>query len=244
MRRLLPAVFAAAALLAGCTKDEPDLAVGTITATPVNPQPGDTITITLPVTNRGATGAGGSTWSVNRDSVHGFATGTLPALDQGASATISFPVTETDAGSHTYQVIANVGNDFSEEDFGNNSASVVVTFALPIDLQAAPLTVDPVAPTTATPITITSLLTNAASAPGTATAVVWRVQRDGVDNYTSGIIPTLAPGAAIAVPFTVPLETVGTHTYIFTIDPDGRSTDTDRSSNVQTITVTVAAVSG
>ncbi len=244
MRRLLFAAFAVVVVLAGCSKDEADLAVGVVTVVPKNPQPGNTVTVTLPVRNDGAADAEGCSWTVNRDGVRGFANGTLPALGQGASGTVSFPVTESDAGSHTYLIIVNSDNVFSESNLGNNSTTVLLTYSLPIDLQLAALTFAPAAPTTITPITLTAAVTNAASAPGTAANIRWRIRRDGIDSYAAGVVPTLAPGATDTISVALPLQTAGSHTYELTIDPDGFSTDTDLTNNVQTLTVVVAPISG
>ena len=229
-------------LLAGCNnKKQADIETVGITGTPVNPTPGTTVTVTVTVKNTGNKNAGSFAWAVNRDDVYGFAGGTIASLSKGETTTLSFPVTETVAGSHSYKVIVNSDNGVSEYDYGNNSDTIGINFALPFDLQVDPLTVVPAAPTTLDTIAITAHVTNAASAAGSAINAIWRVQRDGVDGFASGIVPTLAPGASADVPFSVPFETAGAHTYVFTIDPDGVSTDSDASNNSQSTTVTVIA---
>lgn len=242
--RILLTCLAVVCFLVGCTKDFPDLATGAITATPINPQPGTTVSISLTVTNFGDAGAGPCTWSVNRDGVQGFTGGDLPGLAHAQSTTITFPVTEIEASTHTYQVIVNYNNAVDESNYADNSAVILVTWALPIDLQAAPLTLTPTTPTSGLPLTLNTTVTNAATAPGTATNVTWSVTRDGIPKYAVGVIPTLAPGSSIAVPATLPTETAGPHTYDFIIDPDLKSTDSDRTNNTQSITVTVAPISG
>jgi len=228
----------------GCTKEKPDLATSAAAAVPLNPLPGASVTITVLVTNVGDDGSAGCAWTVNRDGVPGLTGGSLSALAPGASEPLTFSVTETEASTHVYQFIANVDNAADESSFGNNSATVTVTWALPIDLQAAPLTVDPSAPSILTPITLMTLVTNAATAPGTATGVTWSVTIDGVAKSAVGVVPTLAPGASIAVPMALPIQSVGPHTFDVIIDPDGKSTDSDRSNNTQSISVIVAPVSG
>lgn len=243
MRNLLTC-FALVCVLVGCTKDFPNLVTRSITATPINPQPGTTVSISVTVINTGDSGAGPCTWSVNRDGIHGFAGGDIPALASAESYTITFPVTETEVTTHNYQVIANANNAVDESSYADNASSILVIWTLPIELQAGPLTLDPTTPINGLPLTLNTTVTNAASAPGTATGVTWSVTRDGIPKYAVGVIPTLAPGASIVVPATLPSQTVGPHTYDFIIDPDGRSTDSDRSNNTQSITVTVAPISG
>ena len=243
MRNLLTCL-AVVCFLAGCKRELADLSTSAIAATPINPQPGATVSISMQVTNFGESGAGPSTWSVNRDGVQGFAGGDLPALSSGQSTTIVFPVTEVAAASRVYQVIVNANNAIEEANYADNSASIRVTWALPIDLQAGPLTSTPTAPSAGLPVTLTTTVTNAVTAPGTATGVSWSVTRDGIVKYVTGVIPTLAPGASIAVPVTLPVENAGTHNYDFIIDPDGTSTDSDRINNIQSITLTVTPISG
>ena len=243
MRQLLTCL-AVLCVLAGCKKDFPDLATSSITATPINPLPGATVSVSVKVTNFGGESASPCTWSVTRDGVFNFTGGTVPGLAPSESTTIAFPVTETEAATHTYQIIVNANNVVDESNYADNSATIRVTWALSIDLQAAPLTLSPVAPTSALPVTLNATVTNAATAPGTAAGVTWSVTRDGIPKYAVGVIPNLAPGASIAVPATLPAQTVGPHTYDFIIDPDGRSTDSDRSNNIQSITVTVTPIGG
>lgn len=234
---LLPAL-----LLGGCNnKKQADIETIAITGTPVNPTPGATVTVTVTVKNTGNKKAGRFAWTVNRDDAYGFAGGVIGSLSAGASTTLSFPVTEAAAGGHSYKVIVNSDNGVSESDYSNNSDTIGITFALPFDLQVDPLTVAPGAPTTLDTVIVTAHVVNSASSAGSATGAVWRVQRDGVDRFASGTVPTLAPGASADVAFSVPFETAGTHTYVFTIDPDGVSTDTDASNNSRSTTITVAA---
>lgn len=235
-------ILVPALLLGGCKeKKQADLETTGITGLPVNPTPGGTVTVTVTVRNIGDKKAGSFAWTVNRDSSFGFAGGTIASLGAGKSTALSFPVTEAEAGGHTYRVIVNSDNAVEESDYGNNDTTIGITFALPFDLQVDPLTVAPATPTTLDTITITAHVTNAASAEGSASGAVWRVQRDGVDRFASGTVPTLAPGASADVPFTVPFETAGSHTYVFTIDPDGVSTDSDAGNNSRSTTVTVVA---
>lgn len=243
LRHVIVASFLVPALLlAGCNeKKQADLEATAITGLPVNPIPGDTVMVSVTVTNSGDKKAERFAWTVNRDTSYGFAGGSIDSLGAGKSKTFSFPVTEAEAGGHTYRIIVNSDNAVDESDYGNNDTTIGIAFALPFDLQVDPLTVAPVAPTTLDTITVTAQVTNSATAEGSASGAVWRVMRDGVDSFASGIVPTLAPGAAADVAFTVPFETAGSHTYVFTIDPDGVSTDTDASNNSQSTTVTVVA---
>lgn len=52
MRNLLTCL-AVVCILAGCKREFADLSTGTIAATPINPQPGATVSISMRVTNFG-----------------------------------------------------------------------------------------------------------------------------------------------------------------------------------------------
>jgi subtilase family serine protease len=238
-------ILTVAMVVSGCSKEVADLTITSFTATPANSLPGTPVTLVAVVKNQGDTDAGGCAWSVNEltsGSATNFATasGTIPALAQGGSTTISFMITRTTAVAHTYQFIANSDNSAQESDYGNDSRSTLVTWSLPFDLQLAPLTLSPAAPTILQTLTLTASVTNAAASPGTAHNVTWSVTRDGVANYVTGVLSDIAPGGVLSVPVTLPPETVaGDHTYQFIIDPNTTSTDSNASNNTRSITITV-----
>ncbi len=252
MRYFLFAVLTVVTSLffSGCAKNHADLAAISLTALPINPVPGTQVTFLATFANYGNDDAGACTWTVNELTVNGATvfgavSGSLPALAQGASTTVSFTITQATAVAHSYQIIANSDNVVDESTYKNNSVALAMTWALPFDLQVAPLTVLPASPMVLQPMTLTASVTNAAGSPGTATGVTWSVTRDGVVNYVTGILPVAAPGAVLSVPVSLPAEAVsGVHTYQFIIDPGLKSTDTDITNNSQSIIVTVLPLAG
>lgn len=236
--------------LTGCAKSQADLAGISLTALPINPLPGTQVTFAATFANTGDSDAPACRWTVNEltlksATAFGVVSGSLPALAQGASATVSFTITQDTAVAHTYQVIANSDNVVDESSYKNNTVALAVTWALPFDLQVAPLTVEPAGPRVLQPIILTASITNAAGSPGKASGVTWSVTRDTVANYMTGVLADIEPGAVLSVPVTLPAEAVsGDHIYQFIIDPGLKSTDSDLTNNSQSITVTILPLAG
>ena len=242
--------LATSLFLTSCAKHHADLAALSLSGLPINPVPGSTVNFVATIANYGDADAPACTWTVNELTANGatvfsVVSGSVPALAHGASTTVSFIITQTTAVAHTYQIIVNSDNTVDESTYKNNSVALAVTWALPFDLQLAPLTVAPASPVALQAFTLTASVTNDASSPGTATGVTWSITRDGVAGYLSGVLADMSPGAVLSVPVSMPVEAVaGDHTYQFIIDPGLKSTDTDVTNNTQSITVTVLPISG
>ncbi len=251
MHKLLLIACALISLIfAGCGNDDveidrskqPDLAFASaITYNPPSPTASDIVTVTATISNIGGVDAGGFRWDAARDGISGFRSGTVAALASGASTTISFTMQETGGGTHTYRVVLDADSVVHEADETNNQRSLTLSYSgSATDLQIAAISViAPETPTTTDDITLQ--VTYAASGTS-ASNVPWRISRDGVDGFASGVISTLEPGSPVTVTTDIHTETSGTHTYRATIDPDATILDDNRGNNTAEVSITVAPV--
>jgi subtilase family serine protease len=100
-------------------------------ASPANPTGGTTFNLTFSVGDASGDGTGVTNvdWTVARDGVPNFTTGTIPAIGANSSVGVSIPLTEP-SGSHTYQVTLDPSNTIIETNEGDNVQSVTVPVSL------------------------------------------------------------------------------------------------------------------
>ncbi len=94
---------------------------------PANPAAGATFTLSFTVGNAtgDGSGVGGFDWSISRDGIPGYQTGTIPGLGPNATQSVSLNLIES-TGSHTFTVILDPNNTVSESNEGDNTQSVTV----------------------------------------------------------------------------------------------------------------------
>jgi subtilase family serine protease len=110
----------------------PDLIIQSIGISPVTAIPGDNVTITVKVENRGRNKAPASKLSLSIDGA-GVSAADIPAIDVGATLSKDFSWKSL-AGQHEIMTYADAGNTILESDETNNSRSRTVT----IEKAAAP----------------------------------------------------------------------------------------------------------
>lgn len=232
-------------LLAGCNGNKQvDLAIvsGPV-ATPTIPMPGDTTTVTTIVENVGDSDAGGFDWAVRRDATNNWLTGHIDGLAVNQQATITFTATDPALGYHAYQVIFNSSGSFRESDLTNNIASVTLGQAIDLQISGSPV-LTPASPTTSDALTLTAVVQSATTSAITIAGVGWAVTRDGVADYVTDLLPTLAPGGSTTLSIVLPADTAGSHVFGLVIDEAAAYNDSDRTSNSATAGVVVAPAGG
>jgi len=135
------AIFIAIASLVGCNQQAPtgttpamattvvDLSLpNSITFSPTNPVEGELITFTVTVANATTTTTAVSNvpWSLTRDSVANYLSGTIPTIAANGTATFTFSLQET-AGSHTYTMTIDPTNTVGDVNTANNTQNFDVT---------------------------------------------------------------------------------------------------------------------
>ncbi len=101
-----------------------DLIVESITRVPMDALVGDTVTITATVTNLGPGTVGSSEVRfIVDDSTDPFAVAETAELVPGNAEVVTVPW-KTEAGSHTFRVVAEVRDDLDESDESNNELTV------------------------------------------------------------------------------------------------------------------------
>lgn len=236
----------------------PDLVVMSMTHTPTNPMPGDTVTFTATVRNQGKAVAmppfSLGFWS-SRSSAPELATAPEHTdncdeeIAAGKSATFTFSVTAPAAGDHTAWAYADQWNGASEVDEGNESnnagpapegyAWTVYSPPMP-DLVVRSIACTPTNPTPGATVTFAVTVTNqgtaAASSPFSIGFWSARDLQPGISTVPEKSINSgsLAMGAATTVVFTATASTAGTYSawaYVDRANGAGEITETNENNN-------------
>ena len=120
----------------------PDLVVGAISVSPVNPTSLQTVTVTAPVTNDG-TGTPGASFSV-QFLVDGVEAGTqtVAPIAPGASTNVMFSAGPFAAGARALSIVVDANGVITESDESNNTAEQSVDVAAQATLEVGtPITI-------------------------------------------------------------------------------------------------------
>jgi Tol biopolymer transport system component/flagellar hook assembly protein FlgD/fibronectin type 3 domain-containing protein len=103
----------------------PDLAVSTnsIVFSPVAPKEGDTVAITVSIQNKGEQAASNVVVRLSEGSVLPGNQQTIPSLEGGGTATVSFSYAAAVKGAHTFTAVVDPYNEKTEQSKDNNNAS-------------------------------------------------------------------------------------------------------------------------
>ena len=172
----------------------PDLVVDSITADPVDPDQGDTVTLTATVRNAG----GATTQNIPvRFSVDGT---TLidriigGGLSAGASDTVNATWTAR-AGEHTVQAMVNASSVIAESNEGNNTASQIVAVGYPkLDIDGASISWSASSRGAGAPITLSLDVVNNGQGE-TLNSFNVTLYEDDVAKYTTRVTDLLAADA-------------------------------------------------
>jgi subtilase family serine protease len=200
----------------------PDLAIGTVTWTPLDTPIGSEVTFEIGVQNTGTFRAGSSRLVCYVDNViSGF--DYIGSVDPGITIMEHFTWIAT-AGSHTIQIVADANNQVTEVDETNNTKVVSLP---PPDLTVQSITVSPPNSAIGDKITITCNIANQGNSKTQDSAVNLYIDDTLIE---SRALPPIDAGSSLAVPFSW-TSTAGNHTIKIIVDPNNTVIETNEANN-------------
>ncbi|NQT05690.1 MAG: hypothetical protein HQ577_06755 [Dehalococcoidia bacterium] len=214
----------------------PDLILEAVTWSPINPSPGEKVTLTAYIKNKGSRGAGSFQISFSIDD-EVLSYQEIPQLDAGARVTEYFEWYAA-IGLHTVTLFADNADAVAEGVESNNSETVA--FSIP----APDLTIESINwPTgelpTGSEIIFTVIIRNQGDAKAGYSSVSYYV--DG-EYLTSGQIDTLEPDATTEETFSTLIFQSGPHTIRVIIDEGNRIHESDEGNNEKEVTLSTENV--
>ncbi|MEV2230242.1 CARDB domain-containing protein [Streptomyces phaeochromogenes] len=217
----------------GTAAPAPDLTVTGLDWTPAAPSERDAVTVNATVRNAGTARSAATTADVSLEgTVAG--SGTVPALDPGASATVAVAAGTRPAGDYGVSAVVDPRNTVAELDDSNNSRTaatrLVVGQAPGPDLEVRGITTNPANPAVGSSVSFTVAVHNR----GTTAAPAGSVTRLQVGSTTlNGTTGQVASGATANVAITGTwTATSGGATLTATADATGVVDETNENNNV------------
>jgi subtilase family serine protease len=208
----------------------PDLTMEAVTWNPIDPSPGDKVTLTAYLKNKGSRGAGSfQIYLYVDDEVVGYQE--VPQLDAGAYVTEDFEW-EVATGLHTITMFAD-GTDAVVEGVESNN-SKTVTFSIPApDLAIESINWPFGEPSTSSKVAFTVTIRNQGDANAGYSSLSYYVDGEYV---ASGQISTLEPDAETEDSFSTSISQAGPHTIRVIIDEGNQIPESDEGNNETTVT--------
>ena len=208
----------------------PDLAFETVTWSPIDPSPGDKVTLTAYLKNKGSRGAGSfQIYLYVDDEVVGYQE--VPQLDAGDYVTEDFEW-EATIGPHTVTLFADGADTVAEGVESNNSETVAFSIPAP-DLVIESINWPLGEPSTSSEVTFTVTIRNQGDANAGYSSLSYYV--DG-EHVASGQISTLEPDTETEDPFSTLISQAGPHTIRVIIDEGNQVAESDEGNNEKAVT--------
>ncbi|MEU5704533.1 CARDB domain-containing protein [Streptomyces aurantiacus] len=217
----------------GTAAPAPDLTVTGLDWTPAAPSERDAVTVNATVRNAGTARSAATTVEA---SVEGTVagSGTVPALEPGASTTVAVAAGTRPAGDYTISAAVDPRGTVAELDDTNNSRTaanrLVVSQAPGPDLEVGGITTNPANPAVGSPVSFTVAVHNR----GTTAAAAGSVTRLQAGSTTlNGTTGQVASGATVDVAISGTwTATGGGATLTATADATGVVSETNENNNV------------
>lgn len=229
--------FATAQALLALGRELPNLTVSALSATPETVIPGEPVTITATVENRGPVAADGTTLVVRNGSGEKLAEASVPSLDPGAEATVETTVA-TDGAAGTDELVLTATADgrsavdeISETD---NESSVRVALVGEADLAlfGSDLSVSPERPAPGEEFLLRAAVRNRGGEP--VTAFGYRITEIAagaeVSVLAEGTAGPADPGAGALLELPLTLAE-GEHLVRVEVDPEDSVEEADETNN-------------
>jgi len=204
----------------------PDLAVQSITWSPLVPSTGDDVTVTLTIKNRGDLGSGGSFVNYYVDNVY-RGNHSIEDIDPGATVTRTF-TWQAQAESQVFQAVLDKANEILESNESNNEKTVAIPAP---DLTIEGVTWSPVEPSENSPVTFVITVGNPGNGPAYSSYLSCYID-DTLQ--TSLLIGSIAAGASAMATFTWTAQS-GDHIFKAITDENDSVTESDESNNEKII---------
>jgi PGF-pre-PGF domain-containing protein len=215
----------------------PDLVIEALTAEPANPEPGDTVTITATVRNRGTEKSEETDLAYY---IGGTRTGEriIPGIEPGSSSLISFAWTPDTVGAVDIRAQADAGDKVAESDEGNNEKTVSIEVAKQTspDLLIEDLKAEPANPEPGETVSITATVRNRGTEKSEETDLAYYI---GGTRTGERIIPGIEPGSSSQISFAWTPATGGTVNILAQADAGNHVIESDEENNEKTVSIEV-----
>jgi PGF-pre-PGF domain-containing protein len=215
----------------------PDLVIEELSWTPANPAPGDTVTVTATVRNRGTGKSEETSLAYNIDGTW-MGERIIPGLEPGLSSPISFAWNPEAEGTANILAWADSENQVEESNEWNNekTVSIEVTKQTFPDIVIEALTADPANPEPWETVTVTATVRNLGTGKSGETDLAYNI--DGTE-AGERIIQELEPGSSSQVSFSWTPGTEGMVNIRVQADAGNNVPESNEGNNERTISIDV-----
>jgi subtilase family serine protease len=204
----------------------PDLIIEMITASPVGPSLGETVTYTATIKNQGSGPSGPSYVAYYIDDTY-LTSDYVNPLNAGASANETF-IWSAQADYHTIKAVADSNNEVTESDETNNENTVISSVR---DLIIETITGSPTGPSVGDTVTFTVTIKNQGNVRAGPSRVAYYI-----DGSSRGYqqVQEIDAGATATKTFTW-IAQAGYHTIKAVADSKNEVTESDETNNENTV---------
>lgn len=212
---------------------------GDLSVSPYPPEEGETVQVSIRVTNAGQKVSAPSLVRLTRGNPRsgGALLGqtALPSLGVGASAVVALPWNTTgQIGDHVLYGLADAAFTVFESDETNNETALPVRVSGPLplgaDLEVALVTLDPPAlRTTPTTVEARAVVRNLGRDAAVSTVAFYDGSAAGIPLAERPV--DLGPRSSTVLAFTVDVTTPGQRSFVVRADPSGTLTETNEANN-------------
>ncbi|HEV8360419.1 MAG TPA: CARDB domain-containing protein [Candidatus Thermoplasmatota archaeon] len=212
----------------------PDLTIAAsgIAFSDANPGTGDTITVTLTISNVGNRTAAASVARLSDDGA-AFADVDVPTLASGQAAQVSASLLAEGVRTHTVEAVVDATDALVEENEANNAASralVVSFFAPDLTLGSSDIAFSDPNPDDLDTLTVTATVHNRGSPGRTASDVLVELLDQGAV-VASGTVGSIASGSAASVDLSYVITDVGKRSLTVRLDEPNATWELDETNN-------------
>lgn len=208
----------------------PDLTLGTITFSNPTPGGGDTITVSVPVSNGGSKDAGSFVVRFLDEGAN-FGEVTVPALAEGATQTVSRDLLVLGEFVHTITAIADAANALVEEREDNNLASALLNVLAPdLSIVAGDIALSDPNPDDLDVLTVTATVRNVGTG-GRVPKDVRVVVVDQGAEVASATIASIPAGQSGSAAMSYQVHGTGPRTIAVRVDPLGAINELSELNN-------------
>jgi subtilase family serine protease len=210
----------------------PDLTIDSVTWEPQDAVPGDTLTVSATIRNRGFGQAKSSDITFYVDGER-KTIGNIPPMSYGNAQTMTFEWV-IEEGTHSLKLVLDLNNKIPESNEDNNQKTVV--YPIPPDLVISEINMSPPEPTESDNITFTITVKNEGKTDAEESSTACYID-DNYLNFVSG--GTIAAGAAENLTF-IWIPEFGVHTFKAVADHFEKLEESDETNNEKTLIFAVA----
>jgi subtilase family serine protease len=218
---------------------KPDLSIGSINWTPVNPEIGKAVTLSVVIQNTGTIPASAGALDIYFDGAK-IGSVSYAAIPAAGNITKTFDVlaSKITAGNHPVRVVADTTGTSAEISETNNELEVNMSLSVKPDLQITAIAFSPAAPSVTDNVVMTITVKNTGAGPAAAGASDIKL-----DSVKTGAISygVLAAGASQNCIYNISagVLTVGAHTISVAADATNTSAELDETNNAMNKNITV-----